>query len=82
MALYIVRHAIAEGRDAARWPDDAHRPMSDRGRLRFQLVARLLGRVAPDVSAVLSSGFVRAWQTAELLTDAPDLNYGMAAVDD
>jgi phosphohistidine phosphatase len=69
MELYVVRHAIAEVRDSARWPDDAQRPLTDRGRDRFRPVAELLARVAPDVSVVLSSGFVRAWQTAELLAE-------------
>ncbi|UCD75188.1 MAG: histidine phosphatase family protein [Phycisphaerales bacterium] len=69
MDLYVVRHAIAEQRDSSRWPDDSQRPLSDRGRSRFQAVAELLGRVVPEADAVLSSRYVRAWQTAELLAE-------------
>ena len=28
MDLYLVRHAVAFGRDAARWPDDSARPLT------------------------------------------------------
>jgi phosphohistidine phosphatase len=69
MALSVIRHAIAEQRDAARWPDDAERPLTDRGRKRFRAVAAVLGRVAPDVRVLLSSGFARAWETAEIVRD-------------
>ena len=34
---------------------------------RFRRAARGLRRIVPDVDAVLSSGFARSWQTAELL---------------
>src|SRR5207253_362118 len=30
-SLYLVRHAIAENRDAERWPDDALRPLTKDG---------------------------------------------------
>jgi phosphohistidine phosphatase len=69
MDLYIIRHAIAEERDASRWPDDSQRPLTNRGRDRFLAVADLLGLIAPRVDVLLSSRYVRAWQTAELLTE-------------
>lgn len=72
MDLYVIRHAIAEERDASHWPDDSQRPLTDRGRDRFRAVADLLGRVAPVVDVVLSSRYVRAWQTAELLAEHAD----------
>ena len=68
MELYLVRHAIAEERDARRWPDDRDRPLSDRGRARFERAARGLGHAAPDIDRVLSSPATRAWQTAEMLS--------------
>jgi len=67
--LYLVRHAIAFGRDAARWPDDGKRPLSPQGEARFRVAARGLKRIVPGVDVVLSSPFVRAWRTAELLTE-------------
>jgi len=66
-AVYVVRHAIAEDRDADRWPDDALRPLSAEGERRFRRAARGLREIAPAVDAVLSSPYVRAWRTAEIL---------------
>src|SRR5205085_3862257 len=66
-SLYLVRHAFAGHADAARWPDDAKRPLTADGVRRFRPAAEGLRRLAPDVDVVLSSGYTRAWQTAELL---------------
>jgi phosphohistidine phosphatase len=65
--LILVRHAIAEERDPTRWPDDAQRPLSKLGRKRFGRGARGLGRLAGPMEVVLSSPYVRAWDTAMLL---------------
>lgn len=67
--LYLVRHAIAEDRDATRWPDDSQRPLTAVGIERFRRAARGLRTVVPSVERVISSPFVRAWQTAELLRE-------------
>ena len=69
MDVYLVRHAIAEDRDARRWPDDAERPLTTDGAERFRRAAAGLRRVAPGVDVVLASPYVRAWQTAEILHD-------------
>jgi phosphohistidine phosphatase len=73
MRLYIVRHAIAQERDRQRWPDDAKRPLTADGRRRFLKAATGLAGVLPRNAALLTSPFVRAWQTAELLADAAKL---------
>jgi phosphohistidine phosphatase len=65
--LFLVRHAIAEDRDSVRWPDDARRPLTAAGTARFERAARGLGRLVGDVDVVLSSPYVRAWETAEIL---------------
>jgi phosphohistidine phosphatase len=67
--LYLVRHAVAFKRDAGRWPDDAERPLTPEGEEEFREVARGLGRVAPEVGALLSSPYARAWRTAEILSE-------------
>ena len=69
MDLYIVRHAIAHERDASRWPDDGHRPLTPEGEAKFRKAARGLRRLVPPVDMVLSSPFARAWRTAELLEE-------------
>ena len=70
MDLYLVRHAIAEPHDSARWPDDSERPLTAAGIERFRAAARGLRRQGVEVDAVLASPYVRAWHTAELLTKA------------
>ncbi len=70
MNLYIVRHAVAHKRDEELWPDDAERPLTPEGEERFRRAARGILRLVPEVGLVLSSPFVRAWRTAELLEQA------------
>jgi phosphohistidine phosphatase len=66
--LYLVRHAIAEPRNKARWPDDSLRPLSAEGAELFKLAARGLNRIGVEVEAVLASSYTRAWGTAEILS--------------
>ena len=65
--VYLVRHAFAAHADPTRWPDDATRPLTNEGVARFSVAARGLRRLVPAVDSLLSSGYARAWQTAELL---------------
>jgi phosphohistidine phosphatase len=65
----MIRHAVAEERDAERWPDDRERPLTAAGIRRFRRVARHLGRVLSRVDGVWTSPLVRARQTAEILIE-------------
>ena len=67
--VYLVRHAIGEQRNPARWPDDSKRPLSAEGVGRFRPAARGLRELVPKVDAVLTSPWVRAVQTAEVLEE-------------
>lgn len=69
MQVLIVRHAIALPRGA---PDvaDAERPLTPRGRRRFASAARGLARLVPRPDVLLSSPWLRARQTAEVLAEA------------
>lgn len=69
MQLYVVRHAIAEDRDPEKWPDDSNRPLTKQGVKRFRRAAAGLRRVAPQADIVLSSPYVRAWDTALILEE-------------
>ena len=69
MDLYLVRHAIAEPQDSARWPDDSARPLTAVGIDRFRAVARGLRRQGIEVDAALASPYLRAWHTAEILME-------------
>jgi phosphohistidine phosphatase len=65
--LLIIRHAIAEERDAKRWPDDRLRPLSPRGIARGRKAAAGLGQLWTKPGHVLASPLLRAQQTAALL---------------
>jgi phosphohistidine phosphatase len=67
MDLYLVRHAVAFDYDPAQWPDDSQRPLTPDGQKRFKRSARGLKALVSSVDLVLSSPWVRAWQTAEIL---------------
>jgi phosphohistidine phosphatase len=70
MDLYLVRHAIAEARDPARWPDDSLRPLTEDGISLFRKAARGLVRAGAEIEVAFTSPYVRARQTAEILTQA------------
>jgi phosphohistidine phosphatase len=65
--IYVVRHAVAAEQDDDRWPDDSLRPLTKEGAKSFRRAARGLRKLAPAVDTVLSSPYVRAWKTAEIL---------------
>jgi phosphohistidine phosphatase len=67
MLLLLVRHADAGERDPAQWPDDALRPLTEKGRKVHAKVARALRDLGVVPEAVLTSPWLRAAQTAEIL---------------
>lgn len=66
--LFVVRHAIAHEHDAERWPDDAERPLTQVGADAFREAARGVHALHLAVEHVWSSRYIRAWATAEILT--------------
>ena len=69
MDLVLIRHARAFDRDSAAWPDDSRRPLTAQGRDEFRVLAKRLGRALNDVDLLESSGYVRAWQTAQIVAE-------------
>jgi len=67
MLLLLIRHAHAGDRDPERWPDDRDRPLTDKGRKTQRRVSRLLGELDLVPTYVLTSPWLRAAQTAEVL---------------
>ena len=65
MSIYLVRHG-----EARPDPDDAVRPLSERGRAEVERVARLVALARPPVAEIRHSGLLRARQTAEILAAA------------
>ena len=63
MRLYFMRHAHAL--DPADWSgEEAARPLTDKGRTRAEAAAEGLARLRPGVEAIISSPYVRAYETA------------------
>lgn len=78
--LYLVRHGVAEARGDA-WPDDAKRPLTERGVSRFRKSARALARMGVSIDVVLTSPLIRTRQTAEILAAAFDPRPALVNVD-
>ena len=72
MDLLVIRHGIAEDREAfaASGKDDAQRPLTDEGRRKMRQAARGLTAVVPALDVLASSPLVRARQTADLVAKA------------
>jgi phosphohistidine phosphatase len=69
MTVYIVRHAWAEDRDEAAYPNDDLRPLARKGRKRFRRLARRLAKRGLDAAHIATSPLVRCRQTADILAE-------------
>jgi phosphohistidine phosphatase len=76
MELYLVRHGIAV--ESGGGIADTSRPLTEKGRRRFQKTARAFGKLGHRLDLILTSPLVRAVQTAEILAGATD--HGEVAV--
>jgi phosphohistidine phosphatase len=69
--VLVVRHAIAMDRaeaESAGVPE-SERPLTEEGRSRMKRIARALAKRVPEVGALISSPWLRARDTAELLRE-------------
>jgi phosphohistidine phosphatase len=69
MLLLLVRHAHAGDRDPSQWPDDTQRPLTDKGRKTHAKVARTLRNLELAPELLLTSPWLRAMQTAEIVRE-------------
>ena len=65
MQLYVVGHGIAV--ESGKSIPDEWRPLTDKGRRRFQKTARAFGKLGRKLDLILTSPLIRAVQTAEIL---------------
>ena len=70
MDVFLIRHAIAEDRRPSL--PDAQRELTERGRARFEAIVESLHRSRFRFDRVYHSPWLRAVQTAELLTPIND----------
>ena len=71
MQILLIRHAIAEDREAFALTgrEDDDRPLTERGRKRMSKAARGICRLSPALDLLVSSPLVRAVETAAILAD-------------
>ncbi len=69
MNLYIIRHAIAVEEGTPEYEDDSQRPLTDKGKKKMRQIAKGLHALGVDFDLILSSPYVRAKETAEILAD-------------
>lgn len=70
MNLYLLRHGIAIPNDDPETVPDSDRPLSAKGIKRMRKAAKGLRRLGIPFDSVLTSPFVRARQTAEMVAQA------------
>jgi phosphohistidine phosphatase len=67
MLLILIRHGDAGSRDEKKWPDDTERPLTKQGDRQTAKMATWMRRRSYIPTVLLSSPWVRAWQTAEVV---------------
>jgi len=78
MIVYIVRHAWAGQSGDPAYSNDDERPLTEKGRKRFQKLVKKLAKRGFDPAVVATSPLVRAEQTAAVISEVcpahPSLN--------
>lgn len=69
MNLYIIRHAIAVDEATSDYESDSERPLTDKGRKKMRQIAKALRHLGVEFDLIVSSPYVRACETAEILAD-------------
>lgn len=67
MELYIMRHGLAVERGTASLEDDRERPLTAEGRKKLIRIAKGMKSIKLSCDLILSSPYVRARQTAEIV---------------
>ncbi len=69
MKIYFMRHGLAVQRGSPGYQDDSERPLTDVGRKKLLAVCGGLDHLEPDWDLIVSSPYVRAKQTAEVVAE-------------
>jgi len=69
MNIYIIRHAIAVEAGTPEYGQDSERPLTDKGRKKMRQIARGLRTLGVELDLILSSPYLRARETAEILAE-------------
>jgi phosphohistidine phosphatase len=71
MNLYLLRHAIAAEPDEN--TEDSQRPLTEKGRKKLGQIARNLEKLELEFDVIITSPYLRARQTADVVVDALDI---------
>lgn len=82
MNLYVLRHGIAVERGTPGFKTDAERPLTPKGRRQLRQIAAALQNLDLDFNLILSSPFLRARQTAEIVAKSLKLKQCLALSDE
>ncbi|HEV2438405.1 MAG TPA: phosphohistidine phosphatase SixA [Verrucomicrobiae bacterium] len=82
MNLYILRHGIAVERDEPGFKTDADRPLIPKGKRQLRQIAAAMKNLEVHFDLILSSPFLRARQTAEIVANALRLKKRLAFSDE
>jgi phosphohistidine phosphatase len=72
MNLYFLRHGIAAERGTARFANDSDRPLTPKGKRKVRRIAKAMLALDLRFDLILSSPFVRARQTAQIVAQVLD----------
>ena len=70
MNLYLLRHGLAVEPGAHGFARDADRPLTSEGEQKLCKIAKAMGAMGLSFDLILSSPYVRARQTAEIVAEA------------
>jgi phosphohistidine phosphatase len=65
----MIRHAIAVDEGTPEYADDSQRPLTDKGKKKMRQIAKGLRALGVEFDLILSSPYIRATETAEVLAD-------------
>ena len=82
MNLYLLRHGIAAEPKVAGIEPDSERPLTARGKNRLRTIVKAMAELDLSFDLILSSPFLRAKQTAELIAKNFKLRKKLAFSDD
>jgi len=80
--LYILRHGIAAERGTRGFKTDADRPLTPKGKRQLRQIATAMKNLDLRFNLILSSPFLRARQTAEIVAESLKLKRGLAFSDE
>jgi phosphohistidine phosphatase len=70
MNIYILRHGIATDPAAHEFAKDADRPLTSEGKRKLRQIADAMGALELSFDLILSSPYLRARQTAEIIAES------------